>query len=162
MLDKQDTVFLENNKRFKIPDLSMRTLILLFYLFRTKFFCYLKIVLDRFEKSLEKVCSVAAAKLHLGCLVLGYGVIIKYLLVVNLKAFGEEVLFHCFIKKLSLKLIKEVYLACFVLFSYCFSFTSMYNCFKHILLHFLAVYLAPPRLLECLGVDVGTIALYIK
>ena len=110
MLDKQDTVFLENNKRFKIPDLSMRTLILLFYLFRTKFFCYLKIVLDRFEKSLEKVCSVAAAKLHLGCLVLGYGVIIKYLLVVNLKAFGEEVLFHCFIKKLSLKLIKEVFL----------------------------------------------------
>ena len=50
----------------------------------------------------------------------------------------------------------------FVLFSYCFSFTSMYNCFKHILLHFLAVYLVSPCLLECLGVDVDTIALYIK
>ena len=47
-----------------------------------------------------------------------------------------------------------------VLFSYCFSFTSMYNCFKHILLHFLAVYLVFSCLLECLGVDVGTIVLY--
>ena len=49
-----------------------------------------------------------------------------------------------------------------VLFSYCFSFTRMYNCFKHILLYFLAVYLVFPRLLECLAVDMGTIAFYIK
>ena len=54
------------------------------------------------------------------------------------------------------------YLACIVLFSYCFSITSMYNCFKHILLHFLAVYLVFLCLLECLGVDAGTIVLYIN